>query len=118
MEPDARAETDPSHPSDPSDLDAVERLEASVHGRVQGVGFRWFVTRAARRLDLSGWVENRLDGTVTVVAEGQSAALDELARQLAVGPPGSFVERVDQRRAPASGRLGRFTLRSAGHRGD
>ena len=46
------------------------RLHAVVHGRVQGVSFRYFVMECARRLDLFGWVRNRYDGTVEVMVEG------------------------------------------------
>ena len=46
------------------------RVHLVVRGRVQGVGFRWFVKEVARGLDLAGWVKNRADGGVEVVAEG------------------------------------------------
>jgi hypothetical protein len=48
----------------------MHRLHAVVHGRVQGVGFRYFVMREARALGLSGWVRNQADGSVEVEAEG------------------------------------------------
>ena len=95
-----------------------ERLEASVHGRVQGVGFRWFVGRAAARLRLVGWTANRSDGSVRVVAEGAASALDELARDLERGPAGASVERVNASRAPATGEFSGFEIRSGAHRGD
>ncbi|MEO8578081.1 MAG: acylphosphatase [Gemmatimonadales bacterium] len=65
-----------------------------VTGRVQGVGFRWFVRVAARRLQLAGWVMNRRDGSVEIAAEGPQEKLDQLRRQLARGPDGAFVEAV------------------------
>ena len=68
-----------------------------VHGRVQGVGFRWFVQRTATELGLSGWVRNEPDGTVRTEAYGTGAELLELSRRLSSGPPGSNVERVDAR---------------------
>ena len=65
--------------SPPADRpDAAERLEATVRGRVQGVGFRYFVVRRAMQLDLAGWVANAADGTVVCVAEGAPDALDTL----------------------------------------
>lgn len=67
-----------------------------VSGRVQGVGFRWFVLRTARSLRLSGWVGNLRDGRVDVVAQGTSEMLDEMERQLAQGPPMSNVENVEK----------------------
>lgn len=65
-----------------------------VMGRVQGVGFRWFVRVAARRLQLAGWVMNRRDGSVEVAAEGPQEKLDQLRRQLERGPDGALVEEV------------------------
>ena len=67
-----------------------------VTGRVQGVGFRWFVMREASRLDLAGFVRNLSDGTVEVVARGPSQALTALERKLAVGPSGAHVHGVDK----------------------
>jgi len=94
------------------------RLEATVRGRVQGVGFRYFVVRESRRLGLAGWVSNELDGSVRVVAEGDDAAIGALEEALHVGPPGAVVERVSGVRMPATGRFGSFGVRSAGHTGD
>ena len=94
------------------------RLEATVRGRVQGVGFRYFVVRESRRLGLAGWVSNELDGSVRVVAEGGDAAIAALEEALHVGPPGAVVERVSGVRMPATGRFGSFGVRSAGHTGD
>lgn len=95
-----------------------ERLEAVVRGQVQGVGFRWFVTRQAARLGLTGWVANRPDGSVEVVAEGPAAALDGLQGALAEGPAGARVERVETSRGAARGDLERFQVRSGSHPGD
>ena len=67
-----------------------------VRGRVQGVGFRWFVRVQARRLNLSGWVANRPDGTVEVAALGDQEKLDELKRQLSRGPDGAHVISLDE----------------------
>ena len=66
-----------------------------VSGRVQGVGFRYFVARAARGLGLSGYVRNLPDGTVEVAAAGDRAALESLAALLEEGPPGAVVESVE-----------------------
>jgi acylphosphatase len=66
-----------------------------VRGRVQGVGFRWFVRERARELAVRGWVRNRSDGSVEVEAEGDLASLDELRRSLAKGPRGAVVSSVD-----------------------
>jgi acylphosphatase len=96
----------------------LERLEATVHGYVQGVGFRYFVVRRAKELGIAGWTANEPDGTVRVVAEGSSHALDELTRHLHAGPPGAHVDSVVINRLPSVGSLRGFSIRSSGHRGD
>ena len=96
----------------------AERLEATVVGAVQGVGFRWFVTEAAARLELCGWVANRADGAVICVAEGPRTALEELLRELARGPISAQVDRVIPAWMPATGRFSRFEIRSGSHPGD
>lgn len=65
-----------------------------VKGRVQGVGFRWFVHREAAPLDLRGWVRNTEDGHVEVVAAGDHDSLAELAAALRKGSRGSRVDAV------------------------
>jgi acylphosphatase len=96
----------------------IERLEATISGRVQGVGFRWFVRSNAARLKLTGWTANQPDGSVKVVAEGHATALDDLQRVLKDGPPGSAVEHVNASRAQATGDFQNFEIRGRGHRGD
>lgn len=95
-----------------------ERLRAIVRGTVQGVGFRWFVQRAAARMELQGWVANRSDRSVEVVAEGTPAAIEELLAALREGPPSSWVDAVEVHRGPALGGLGSFGIRSGSHSGD
>ncbi len=94
------------------------RLEATVRGRVQGVGFRYFVVRNALDLGLTGWVANLPDGAVRCVAEGPPDALARLDDALRTGPPGSFVEAVDVVRMPATDQFERFSVRSGAHPGD
>ena len=94
------------------------RLVAVVTGFVQGVGFRWFVEREAARLGLTGWVVNRADGSVEVVAEGVQDALGLLVLQLWEGPSGSSVSDVEIRHEPARGNIVGFGIRSGAHRGD
>jgi acylphosphatase len=67
-----------------------------VRGRVQGVGFRWFVLREATRLQLTGFVANLPDGTVEVQACGAVAALESLHARLAQGPAGAHVTDVEK----------------------
>src|SRR5215472_16719892 len=65
-----------------------------VCGRVQGVGFRWFVDHEARQLSLSGWVRNNLDGTVEVLAIGSEEQLTALRDKLQRGPRAARVDEV------------------------
>lgn len=71
-----------------------KRLEATVYGRVQGVGFRYFVETKAQLLGVTGWVANSWDGTVKVVAEGKEEAIMELLDLLYKGPRMAYVEDV------------------------
>ena len=89
-----------------------------VHGQVQGVGFRWFVQREADHLGLGGWVANRADGSVEVVAEGPTTLLEQLLTSLQEGPAGASVSDVAERREPARGNLTGFAIRTGAHRGD
>jgi acylphosphatase len=98
--------------------DQAQRLEALVAGRVQGVGYRYFVVRQATRLGLTGWVANEPSGRVRCVAEGPRASLESLADELRGGPPGAWVERVDATWSPASGEFRGFDVRSGWHGGD
>jgi acylphosphatase len=69
-------------------------LQATVHGRVQGVFFRSFVQRWAEQLKLTGYVRNLPDGTVEVRAEGERQQLEKLADYLRQGPPPARVSNV------------------------
>jgi len=69
-------------------------LHFLIQGRVQGVGFRWYVHREASELDLRGWVRNTEDGDVEVVAHGEESDLAELRASLRRGPRGSRVDRL------------------------
>ena len=66
-----------------------ERLDATVYGRVQGVGFRYYVVMRAMALELTGWVANGPDGSVRCVAEGPRPALEALLATLETGPAGA-----------------------------
>jgi acylphosphatase len=94
------------------------RLDASIHGVVQGVGFRIFVFEAARSLGIGGWVANASGGTVRVVAEGDRTSLERLLADLERGPAGAVVERVGSAWMPATGEFGEFSIRSGWHGGD
>ncbi len=100
--------TSPSSASSPP----LARLEATVHGLVQGVYFRQYTCQEARRLNLVGWVANQPDGTVRVVAEGPEAALRQLLEFLHRGSPAARVERVESAWPAATGSFVVFQVRS------
>ncbi|MBA4072701.1 MAG: acylphosphatase [Gemmatimonas sp.] len=77
-------------------------VQVRVRGRVQGVGFRWFVARTARELALRGWVRNADDGTVEVAAEGAAAQVERLLEALRRGPPHAVVQSVEIDERPFS----------------
>jgi acylphosphatase len=71
-----------------------------VKGRVQGVGFRWFVQREAYQLGLCGWVRNTVDGDVEVLAAGSEEQLRKLHASLKQGSRGSRVDAIEQHPRP------------------
>jgi acylphosphatase len=73
----------------------MQRRRVVVRGRVQGVGFRWSATDEADRLGLAGWVENRDDGTVEAVVEGEESAVEAMLAWLRHGPRTARVTGVD-----------------------
>lgn len=87
------------------------QLHAFISGRVQGVGFRYFVIRNAEELNLTGWVRNLWDGRVEVLAEGQMEKLNLLLITLRKGPFGADVTQVDYKFKPPSGKFSRFNFR-------
>jgi acylphosphatase len=89
----------------------MERLEAIVEGRVQGVMYRDFTQRAARHLRLVGEVENLSDGTVRVIAEGERDVLNGLLTQLAHGPFFAEVKNITPTFLRATGEFKEFSIR-------
>ena len=71
------------------------RRRIIVHGRVQGVGFRFSLARTAESRDVAGWAGNRADGTVEAVFEGEPEAVESLVRFSEQGPRGAKVDRVE-----------------------
>ncbi len=90
----------------------MDRLEALVAGRVQGVNFRFYTQRQAEQLGLTGYALNCDDGSVEVVAEGERAALEQLLAWLHQGPPSARVDRVSPRWKAATGGFAHFEVRS------
>jgi acylphosphatase len=86
-------------------------LQAVVHGHVQGVSFRYYARRRACELGVTGYVRNRWDGTVEVVAEGRRSDLEELLAFLHVGPPGAVVTQVDTQWPIPTNAFDRFEVR-------
>ena len=86
------------------------RRHLVVRGRVQGVNFRWSCREVADRLDLSGWVRNRPDGSVEVVAEGDESALAELVSWCSHGPVHAHVSDVEEHVEATRGEIG-FEIR-------
>lgn len=97
---------------------APARLDAVVRGRVQGVGFRFFVARRAAALGLRGWVANGPDGSVQCVAEGARDALQALLAALELGPAGARVDGVSAAWSSAVGSFDGFEIRSGWTSGD
>ena len=87
------------------------RLHAIAEGRVQGVGFRAFVLERALELSLTGWVRNRWDGTVEVVAEGQKPDLEKLLTSLNRGPHAYTTSSVRSEWLSTTGEFTRFQVR-------
>ena len=77
-----------------------------MRGYVQGVGFRMWTEDLAERLELEGWVRNRRDGSVEIVAIGERAALDALTEACRQGPPGAVVLAVERYTAGDDGSVG------------
>ena len=96
----------------PATNDVVARRYL-VRGRVQGVGFRWFVEREAHMLKISGWVRNNPDGTVELFAQGTREQLSGLHQRLREGPRASRVDEVEVTEADPTPGLTAFQIRGA-----
>jgi len=94
--------------------EANSRLHATVMGRVQGVSFRYFVLEQAEKLDLLGWVRNRWNGSVEVMAEGTRHNLELLLIALRDGPPMSSVTDINFEWLPCAGEFIDFQVRKTG----
>jgi acylphosphatase len=88
----------------------MERLDITVSGRVQGVAFRWYAVQQARRLGLVGWVRNRPDGSVRLVAEGPRPALEALLVWAGRGPDHARVDHCQHTWQDATGQYDAFDV--------
>ena len=84
-----------------------------VRGRVQGVGFRWFVEREAQTLGVAGWVRNRSDGTVEVLAQGTREQLFSLRSKLQQGPRASRVDDLEEVESEVQHNMKSFRIEGA-----
>jgi len=87
------------------------RLHTIIEGRVQGVGFRYFVQEKALALGLNGWVRNRWEGSVEVVAEGNKQTLERLLNDIHRGPRSANVTKVIPKWEIANGEFSHFNIR-------
>jgi acylphosphatase len=92
---------------------AIETRRFFVRGRVQGVGFRWFVEREAHILGIAGWVRNNPDGSVEVLAQGTRDQLSGLRSRLREGPRASRVDDIQEAEAHATAGLSSFRIEGA-----
>jgi acylphosphatase len=92
---------------------STEARRFVVRGRVQGVGFRWFVEREAHTLGIAGWVRNNSDGTVEVLAMGTRDQLSGLRSRLQQGPRASRVDDVAESEAKPVNGLSTFRIEGA-----
>ncbi|HXE89512.1 MAG TPA: acylphosphatase [Terriglobales bacterium] len=88
----------------------MEARRYIVRGRVQGVGFRWFVEREARTLGIHGWVRNNADGSVEVLAMGTREQVTALRARLQAGPRAARVDAVDEHEAQPVAGLNTFRI--------
>ena len=91
----------------------VQAKRYIVRGRVQGVGFRWFVEREAHILGISGWVRNNHDGSVEVLAQGTRDQLSGLHSRLREGPRAARVDAVEVCEASPVAGLSSFRIEGA-----
>ena len=89
----------------------IEARTYRIVGRVQGVGFRWFVWDAATREGVAGLVRNLPDGSLETVVEGDRDALDRFEWKIWSGPAGARVDHVDREAVPVTGRFHGFTIK-------
>jgi acylphosphatase len=91
----------------------AQALRFIVRGRVQGVGYRWFVEREAHVLGIAGWVRNNADGSVEVLAMGSRDQLFGLRSRLRAGPRAARVDDVEEAEAKPVAGLTTFRIEGA-----
>ena len=91
--------------------ETVQGVAFKVAGRVQGVAFRWFGSRAADELGVKGWIRNRMDGGVEGEAFGDPLLLERFLDRLRQGPAAARVDRLDWEAIPGQSSLRSFEIR-------
>lgn len=88
----------------------MDRVHLIVHGQVQGVGFRWSTREQATQLGLTGYVKNLPDGTVAIVAEGETPSVNQFLDWAKQGPPAAQVKQVDIDYGEVNGEFSQFSI--------
>lgn len=88
-----------------------KRTHLIIHGNVQGVSFRYYTRQQAKQLGITGWVANRPDGTVEVVAEGEETQLQKLIEWCSHGPRSAAVEKVETERLEYKAEFSNFYIK-------
>ncbi len=89
----------------------MTRLHFIIRGRVQGIGYRWFVRESAEGLGLVGWVKNLRDGRVELVAEAEESILTQFLETIRTGPMKNFIAHVEVSWSSASDTFDEFEIR-------
>ncbi|RYM05279.1 acylphosphatase [Sporolactobacillus sp. THM7-7] len=95
-----------------SDPESIKSVHIIVSGRVQAVGFRYFTRQAAQSAGVNGWVRNKPDGTVEIVAEGADRSMERFVAAIKEGSPFSRVENVDIRENETAEHFMSFEIRN------
>ncbi len=80
--------------------ESIERVYLKIHGKVQGVGYRYYVQKHANEFGLTGWVQNQPDGTVDAEFQGSSENIEEMINHCFVGPGMAEVSHIDKESIP------------------
>ena len=89
----------------------LKKIHSLVHGRVQGVGFRYFVQQVAATHNILGWVRNLRSGSVEIEAEGTDENLNAFLKLVARGPSGSHVDKLETKWLPATNLFDKFQIK-------
>jgi acylphosphatase len=91
-------------------MEVQKSVHIFVEGRVQGVGFRYFVKQLAEENNITGWVRNRYDDRVEITAQGNDNDLDQFISAVRAGPPSAQVTNLDLHWDDSKTRFGRFSI--------